>query len=254
MKTIFITGAVRNTGLKTAEKFASEGYNVAISSRNIQDAEICAQNISKKFNVKAKGYALDLSDVNDIRRVFLQAEKDFGTIDVFVANAANLGVDYGLLNSTEKDYEDVCNINIKGNFFACQSAAEIMKRNGGGSIVIIGSVHSLQAIHGRALYTMSKGALLSLVKSMAVELGYYGIRANYISAGAIRTERWDVLSDEVQAKRRERYPIGRESYPEEIAEAVYYLGSDLSKTVTGCDLTVDSGISVCLLPFEKPKE
>ncbi len=254
MKTVFITGAVRNTGLKTAEKFASEGYNVAITSRNQNDAEQTADKISKEFNVKTKGYSLDMSDVNDIKRVFTEAERDFGTIDVFVANAANLAVDFGVLNSTEKDFEDVCNVNIKGNFFACQTVAEIMKKNGGGSIVIIGSVHSLQAIQGRALYTLSKGALLSLVKSMAVELGYYGIRANYISAGAIYTERWDDLDEETKALRRSRYPVGRESQPEDIANAVYYLGSDLSKTVTGCNLTIDSGISTCLLPFEKPKE
>ena len=145
-------------------------------------------------------------------------------------------------------------VNVKGTFFCCQAAAEIMKRHGGGSIVTMGSIQGTGAVRGRAVYSMSKAAISLLVKNMAYELGEYHIRANNVVAGAIHSERWDALSEEEIATRRARYPVGRESGEDEIANAVYFLGSELSATVTGTDLTVDSGISVCILPYTKSQQ
>lgn len=254
MAVVFITGATRNTGRAVAEKFAKMGYSVVISGRTEVEASAVADELAKRYGVKTKGYGLELADLRTVNEAFDDIKKTFQGLDIFVANAANLGIDFGVLNSTESDFDSVIDANVKGTFFCCQAAAKIMKKQKKGSIVVIGSVHCHQAIHGRALYTMSKGALLSLTKSMAVELGGYGIRANYLAAGAIHTDRWDGQSEEETARRRTQYPIGMESYGEDIAEAVYYLGSDLSKTVTGAELTVDSGISTCLLPFKKPAD
>lgn len=254
MKTVFITGATRNTGRAIAEKFAQMGYNVAVSGRESDDAEAVAYELSQKYGIKTKGYRVELADIQSIKAAFEDIKNTFDGLDIFVANAANLGIDFGVLNSDEDDFDSVIDANVKGTFFCCQNAARIMKTQGKGSIVVVGSVHCHQAVHGRALYTMSKGALLSLTKSMAVELGAYGIRSNYLAAGAIHTDRWDGQSEEETARRRAQYPAGLESFGEDIAEAVYYLGSDLSRTVTGTELTVDSGISVCLLPFKKPAD
>lgn len=252
--TVFITGATKNTGLAVAKRFACDGYNIAITSRTENSAEKAAQSVASEFGVKAVGYAMQMKDVADIKHVFSAVEKDFGELTVLVCNAAHLGMDYTLLKSDEQMYADVMDVNIRGNFFCCQCAANIMKKKRKGAIVVIGSVHSGQAVQGRALYTISKGALLSMVKSMAIELGAYGIRANYLSAGAIHTERWDAMDPQTAASKRSVYPVGRESMPEEIAEGVYYLGSDLSPTVTGTDLVIDSGITDCLLPFSVPQD
>ena len=254
MSVVFITGATRNTGRAIAEKFAQMGYDVAVSGRDVTDVEAVADELSQKYGVKTKGYQVELSDLKSVNAAFEDITTTFNGLDIFVANAAHLGVDFGVMNSTEDNFDSVIDANVKGTFFCCQAAAKIMKNQKKGSIVVVGSVHCHQAIHGRALYTMSKGALLSLTKSMAVELGGYGIRANYLAAGAIHTDRWDGQSEEETARRRAQYPIGMESFGEDIAEAVYYLGSDLSKTVTGAELTVDSGISTCLLPFKKPAD
>jgi NAD(P)-dependent dehydrogenase (short-subunit alcohol dehydrogenase family) len=133
-----------------------------------------------------------------------------------------------------------------------EMTAEIMKKQGsGGSIVTMGSIQGTGAVRGRTVYSMSKAAISLLVKNLAFELGEYGIRANNVVAGAIHSTRWDDLSEEEIAARRSRYPVGRESTEEEIANAVYFLGSEQSATVTGTDLTVDSGISVCILPYTK---
>ena len=251
MKTAFVTGATRNTGLAIARRFAGEGWNVAISSRCEASAQAAAEALRSEFPVAVQGYGMALDSVESIKEAFLRVEHDFGKLDAFVANAANLGVDFGLLNTTEANFDAITDVNIKGSFFCCQCAAQMMKETGGGSIVTIGSVQGTGAVSGRTVYGMTKAALSVLVRYMAYELGEYGIRANNVIAGAVHSGRWDVLSDAEIAARRSRYPVGRESTEEEVANAVYYLCSDQSKSITGTDLTVDSGITACLLPYQK---
>jgi len=253
MPTLFITAAAKNTGLAIAEKFAKNGFDVALTTRDLVEAQETATYISDKYSVKSKGYVLELLDVTQIRRVFQQVQEDFGGIDTFVANAANLGIDTDLLSIDEDEYEGVMDANLKGSFFCAQQAALIMKEGKGGSIVFISSVHSHQCVFGRSLYAASKGGINALMRSVALELAQYHIRANCIIAGAIRTNRWDHLTQEQIAARRANWPLGLESTGEDIANGVFYLGTDLSKTITGTELTIDSGISISLLPYKEGK-
>ncbi len=254
MAVVFVTAAASNTGLAIAEKFASEGYDVALSSRKLEDAEKTACYLNQKYSIKAIGYALELTDVSNIKQVFNCIKQDFGVLDVFVANAANLGVDMDFLSVTEDEYSSVVDCNLKGTFFCAQQAGLIMKERRKGSIVFISSVHSHECIFGRSLYTASKGGINALMRAVAIELGQYNIRSNCIIAGAIKTSRWDGLSEEEIKQRRANWPIGLESTGEDIANGVYYLGSDLSKTVTGTELTIDSGILISLLPYKEHKK
>ena len=179
MKTVFITGGTRNTGLAIARRFAREGYQVAVSSRDAQAAEDTAAQLAQEFGIRAKGYALTFDRVENIRQVFQNIRQDFGTLDVFVANSANLGIGFDLCTTTEADFDAIVDVNLKGNFFCCQCAAELMKARGG-SIVTMGSVQGTGAVAGRAVYGLTKAALSQLVRSMAYELGQYGIRANNV--------------------------------------------------------------------------
>lgn len=251
MPTVFITAAAKNTGLSIAEKFASEGYNVAISSRNINEIKDAEKFLCEKYGVTVKGYSMELNDYDNILSVFSQIEKDFGGLDTFVANAANLGVGMPFLDTTPEEYDSVIDTNLKGSFFCAQQAALLMKKNGKGSIVFISSVHSKQAIFGRSLYAASKGGINALSTTLSIELAQYGIRSNCIIAGAIRTNRWDNFTPDQEAEKRANWPLGIESTGEDIANGVFYLGTDLSKTVTGTELTIDSGILNCLLPYKE---
>ena len=251
MKTLFITGATRNTGFATARLFAKNGYNIALTSRNATDARNACKKITNEFGVTAKGYALELTNAKNINNVFSQAEKDFGTIEAFVANSANLGVGFDLLNTDEANYDSIVDANMKGTFFCCQEAAKLMIDSGGGSIVTMGSVQGTGAVPGRCIYGMTKAALSQFVRSMAYELGQYGIRANNIVAGAIHSNRWNDLPAEEISIRRGRYPAGRETMEDEIAQAVWFLSSEDAATITGTDLTIDSGISAGLLPYQR---
>ncbi len=250
-KNVFISGATKNTGRAIAETFAREGYDVIISSRDKASAERAATEIAEKYGVKGMGVALDLTDPCDIERVFGEIEAAFGYLSSFVANSANLGIGLGSMNTTPADFDDVMSVNAKGTFFCCQNAARLMKKSGGGSIVTVGSVQANAAVRGRMVYSMSKAAMSAMVRNMAYELGEYGIRVNNLVAGAIHSNRWDEISEEERAARRSRYPVGRESSEQEIANGVYYLASDLAASVTGIDLVIDSGVSICLLPYTK---
>lgn len=251
-KAVFVTGGVRNTGLSIVRRFAAEGYDVALSSRKGEDAEQTARALREEFPAsRFLGLAMDPARVEDIRAAFLKIDAAFHRLDAFVSNAAHLGVDYNTFNMTEDMWDAVMDANAKGTFFCCQAAVPLMQKAGGGSIVAISSVHSKQSITGRVAYSASKAAINAMIRCMAVELGPLDIRANAVLAGAIWTERWAGQTEEETARRRKKYPAGRESKPDEIASAVYFLCSDQARTITGTELTVDSGISVCLLPYNK---
>lgn len=251
-KVAFVTGAVRNTGLAIVRRFAQEGYDVALSSRDIESAQAVAATLKNEFPEAAfLGVGMDPAKVSDIHAAFGEIDVRFGRLDAFVSNAAHLAVDYNTFNMTEDMWDAVLDANAKGTFFCCQEAVPLMKKAGGGSIVAISSVHANQSIVGRVAYSASKAAINAMMRCMAVELGYLNIRANALLAGAIWTERWASQTAEQTAERRKKYPAGRESSPDEIANAVYFLCSDQACTITGTELTVDSGISVCLLPYNK---
>ena len=250
-KVVLITGATKNSGLAMAQRFAAEGYAVCITSRREDDAVTAAAELAKTYSVPTKGYALDLESVEDIRRVFADLEKTFHRLDVFVGNSANLGLGSSVLEMTPENFDGVMNVNIRGNFFCCQESAKLMKE--GGSIVLIGSVHYRGAVHGRSSYAISKGAIASMVHNLAYELAEYGIRVNQVIPGAIRTDRWDGLTPEELAKRRSNWPLGVESTPEDVANAVYFMASEQARTVTGTELVVDSGVLTCLLKYTPSK-
>ena len=257
-KVAFVTGAVRNTGYAIAQRFAREGWNVCISSRDEASAKEAVARLEKEFpQTEFLGIGLDQSAIEQIEAGYRRIEERFGRLDAFVANAAHLAVDYNTFNTTPEMWDSVMNANVRGTFFCSQAAAKLMEKTGG-SIVLISSVHANQSITGRVAYSASKAAINAMMRCMAVELGYLGIRVNALIAGAIWTDRWAAQSEEITAKRRSQYPAGKESAPEDIASAVYFLASDQSPTITGTEMTVDSGISVCLLPYNKnwnqPKE
>ena len=244
-KTILVTGATKNTGLAIARRFAVDGWNVVITSRDAASAEAAA----KGMGGEVLGLGMDPADVADIRAAFAAVKARFGRLDAFVNNAAHLGVGLSILNSTEVDWNAVMNANARAAFFGAQEAVKLMKD--GGSIVFISSCHAAKSVPGRILYTTSKAALGGIVRSLAVELGPLGIRANAILAGAVRTDRWEGLADEEIAARRARWPAGKESTPEDIAAFVAFLCSDSARTITGAEIPVDSGIGVCLLQYNK---
>lgn len=252
-KSVFITGATQNTGLEIAKTFAKNGYDLHITSRNLESAIKVAEDIKSQYGeVNVYPYKLNLMDVRDICSVFSRVREQSGTLDVFVANAADLGVDVDVYNVDEKRYDEIMDTNVKGNFFCCREAAKLMQENGG-SIVLLSSVQSKGALEGRTLYSISKAALNMIGQTLAYDLAPYNIRVNTVIVGAVHTHRWDALDEDFANMRRKAYPLKREIDIEDVVNAVMYFAGNEAKMVTGAELAVDSGVMVPLLTYKDRK-
>lgn len=240
-------------GFAIARLAAEQGYNIHITSRDINEARRAAEAL-KTVNpeIEAYGYSLEMLKVDDIHRVFAEIRANAGGLDGFVANAAHLGVGLDIFNTTEESFDEVINTNIRGTFFCCQEAGRLMAENGG-SIVVIGSVQSKGGIEGRMVYGISKAALDTLAKYLAFDFAPYRIRVNCLVAGAVHTDRWENLDEASRAFRRANYPLGREADMSDIANGVMYLLTDLSKSTTGTELVIDSGVLIPILPYKERK-
>ena len=143
---------------------------------------------------------------------------------------------------------EVIETNLLGAFLLCREAAKRMRQCGGGAIVIVGSNTATRAIRDRCAYISSKGGLASLVRSMAIELGRFGIRANCLVPGSIKSIRWEEHTEEWREIRRRRSPLGDIADNNDLAEAAWFLGTGLSKSITGTELLLDSGVGAQLVP------
>ena len=252
-KAVFVTGATGGTGKAIAERFAKEGYAAFITSRNEESGVAAAKDIAQKHNVFCKSYQLDIRDEQRIIDIFKDIDKEGYFVETIVLNAADLGFgtdpSKGLdfFTQSVEEFQRVFETNVVWNFMMIRQAAIRMKDHGKGAVVFISSNTAYQAIPNRAAYCSSKGGMNSLSKTLAIDLGKYGIRSNVVLPGTIKTERWTKMGNK-QIVNGELTPIGDISDYEDIANAAWFLGSDQSKNITGTELTVDGGMSAQLYP------
>ena len=170
-KSVFITGATVNTGLGIAEKFAKEGYNLFLGSRNAENAEKTAKELSEKYGVYAKGYGMKIFDEENTKEIFKDIKNSGYSVDTLVLNAANLGIRQQFFDVSIDDFMNVINTNIGWNFMLSREAAIQMKENGGGSIVFVNSNTAYRAIPDRIAYSASKSGALGMMRALALDLG-----------------------------------------------------------------------------------
>lgn len=252
-KALFVTGGTVGTGFAIAERFARDGYAVFISSRSGERAQEAAAKITEKHGVFAKGYALDIRDEARVKEIFADIDTTGCTVETVVLNSANLGFGsdpakgLDFFTQSVEEFQEVFETNLVWNFMIIRQAAIRMKEQHKGAVVFISSNTAYRAIPNRAAYCASKGGINALSKAFAVDLGQYGIRCNVVLPGTIKTERWVQMGSK-QIVNGELTPIGDISDFEDIANAAYYLGTDMSKNVTGTELIVDGGMSCQLYP------
>ena len=254
-KAVLVTGAATGTGLAIAQRFAKEGYHVFITSRDIDRAQEAADAIAEKYGVFAKGIVLREQTEAEVISAFQQIDESGYFVETLVLNAANLGFGAdpakGLdpLTVSIKEIESVFHTNLVWNFMLARQAALRMKEHQKGAIVFISSNTAYRAIPNRTAYCASKGGINSMCKALAVDLGKYGIRCNVVLPGTIKTQRWENMGGKT-AISGQLTPIGDISDFEDIANAAFYFGTDLSKNVTGAELVVDGGMMSQLYPQE----
>ncbi len=252
-KAVFVTGATVGSGLACAERFAKEGYDVFIASRDAVRAQAAAEKVAEKYGVFAMGFGLCKETEEEVIETFKKIDETGRFVETVVLNAANMGFgsdpSKGLDPFTVdiEEFAGVFKTNLVWNFMIIRQAALRMKEQGKGAIVFISSNTAYRAIPNRTAYSTSKGGINSMSKALAIDFGPYGIRSNVVLPGTIKTDRWVQMGNK-QIVNGTLTPIGDISDFEDIANAAWFLGSDESKNITGAEIMVDGGMSCQLYP------
>ena len=249
-RSVFVTGAHDGTGFAIAARFAKEGYDVFIGSREQKKADAAAEKLKETYGVFAKGYCYQTAvlDEEAVKTIFDDIRKRGYLLDTLVLNAANLGIGQISLEVDIQDFMGVYITNIGWNFLMAREAAKQMKEKGGGAIVFIGSNSSVRVTENRCAYCSSKSAINAMSKSFAVDWGKYGIRSNCVLPGMIKTARWEKNENNAKYCLPNYTPIEDIATFEDVANAAWYLGSDASRNTTGAEIVVDGGMLAQLTP------
>lgn len=229
-----ITGATGGIGGAIARKMKQAGATVVVSGRNVakMDAEFGDEYIKIPCDLAADGGAVELV-MNTIERA--------GKIDILINNAG-ITRDTLLMRMSDEQFDDVINTNLKSCFKMCRAAIMPMMKNRFGRIINMASIIGVIGGPGQANYAASKGGMIAMTKSIAVEVASRGITANCIAPGFIKTPMTDVLSDELKAAYLAQIPAARFGEPDDIANACVFLASDAASYINGQTLNINGGM------------
>ena len=239
-KVAVVTGASRGIGRAVAVKLAAEGADVVVTATSLETAEKTAQELIG-MGANALAVKVDVSVAEDVEALFKAAVEKFGKVDILVNNAG-VTRDGLLLRMKDGDWDAVLDTNLKGAFIAIREAAKLMTKARSGRIVNVSSVVGEMGNPGQANYCASKAGLLGLTKSVARELAKRNITVNAVTPGFIETDMTAALSEKQREALVQQIPLERMGAPEDVANAVYFLVSDLGSYLTGHVLSVNGGL------------
>jgi glucose 1-dehydrogenase len=246
-----VTGSSKGIGKAIALEFANAGYSVVINARNEEELNQAAKDISKSIKDAGRIVSIpgDISKESVCISLIESAVKQFGRIDVLVNNAGIGGESKKIHELTEKDWDEVIDINLKGAFLCTREAVKNMMKDGNNSnysIINISSVHEQTPQPESAPYAASKGGMQMLTKTIALELAEKGIRINSIAPGAIATDmNKELLENQKEKEKKEQeIPVHRIGQPEEIAKVALFLASSDASYVAGTTIYVDGGLTL----------
>ena len=244
-KTAMVTGGASGFGRGIAEAFGREGANVVILDLN----QAGAQEVASAISNHALAIEGDVTKKSDIERAVAQTVELFGRLDIVVNNAGWTHVNQPMLEVDEDEFDKVFNINVKSIYLMTHAVVPLMRQQGGGVMINIGSTAGIRPRPGLTWYNGSKGAVNLMSRSMAVELAPDRIRVNAVApvmGESAMLERFMGLPDtpENRAKFVAGIPLGRMSKPSDVANACLYLASDEAEFITGVVLEVDGGRTI----------
>jgi NAD(P)-dependent dehydrogenase (short-subunit alcohol dehydrogenase family) len=249
-KVAVVTGGASGIGEATARLFAAEGAVVHVFDLDRAGAERVVREIAGSSG-RAFAHELDVANEAQVARAFAEVVERSGRLDVLV-NSAGIAHVGTLLSTDESDFDRLYRVNVKGTYQACRAAVRVMVKSGGGSIVNLGSIVSLIGLEERFAYTMTKGAVLTMTRSIAVDYMKQGVRCNCICPTRVHTPFVDgFVKKNYPGREAEKFaeldayqPMGRMARPEEVAELALFLASDASGFITGQAVPVDGGVLV----------
>ena len=240
---VLVTGGAHGIGRAIAERFASEGARVLILDIERPKAEQAAAELAAG-GAEVEGMGGDIARREDVRRAVARCVDRFGGLDVLAANA---GIADGepFMAITDESWRRIIDVNLTGTFFCIQEAARVMIPAGRGAIVATASTNAFWVESNMAHYNASKGGIVALVKSAALDLGGHGIRVNAVAPGMTRTRANFITEDPVAGPEYLKgVPLGGFAEPAEMAAIVAFLASDDASYVTGELLVADGGVTI----------
>ena len=249
-KIVLVTGGNRNTGLAIVAKFVEEGARVFMCGSTPGSTAKGAAFLEEHGCKGVRSIPCDVSDPAQVKNLFDVIEKEAGRLDILVNNAAHQGIGKPFVEMDPAYVMEVLGVNVRGGFQVTQQAVNrfFLKQESRGVVVFLSSNTAMRAIRNRTAYCASKGAINSMVRAIALDLGPLGIRVNACAPGYIYTERWDVLPEEKKARRRLNCPLRHEATGRDIANVVAFLASEESGNMTGEIVTCDAGCSCQHMP------
>ncbi len=239
-KVAVITGSARGIGKSIAEKLAQAGAKIVISDI-LDDGEATAKEIAEKYGVETAFFKSNVADIKSAEELVDKSSEKFGKIDIFVNNAG-ITRDGLFLRMKEEDFDRVIAVNLKGVFNCSQAVFKTMIKQRSGSIINISSVIGLMGNVAQVNYAASKAGVIGMTKSIAREGAKRGVRCNAVAPGFIKTDMTHVLKEEVQQQILSQIPMGEMGTPDDVANLVLFLASDLSTYITGQVIPVDGGM------------
>jgi len=240
-KTVLITGASRGIGASAAQLFADYGANVVINyNKNQEMADTVLKRIIAKRG-SARLYKADISDSGECQAMIDWTVKEFGNLDILVNNAG-IWKESAIESMTPEVLAETISCNLNGSFYCTTAAAPYMKRRKSGNIIFVSSTAGQRGEAYHSHYAASKGALISLTKSLAPELAPYNIRVNCVAPGWVDTDMsHEALISEDGPRYRSLIPLNRAAKAEEIAWPILFLASEMAGFITGEILNVNGG-------------
>lgn len=240
-KTALVTGATRGIGKGIALKLARQGANIAFTFVSSVEKARAFEKELASLGIRAKGYQSNAAEFSEAEKLVEEIVKEFGSLDILVNNAG-ITRDNLLMRMSETMWDEVMDTNLKSAFALIKAAQRPMMKARSGSIINITSVVGITGNAGQANYAASKAGMIGLTKSVAKELGSRNIRCNAVAPGFIETEMTEALDEKVREEWVKNIPLKRGGTPEDVANTVLYLASDLSAYVSGQTICVDGGM------------
>lgn len=240
-KVVCITGGSRGIGKEVAIKYAENGYDVVI---NYVSDRTDVESLKKEFNEKGVQSLIikaDVSKADEVEEFVKKAIEKFGKIDVLVNNAG-ITKDNLLMRMSEEEFDKVIEINLKGTYLVTKAVTKYMMKKRNGSIINLSSVVGVVGNAGQCNYSASKAGIIGFTKSVAKELASRNIRANAVAPGFIETDMTNVLSDNIKESIHNQIPLKRMGSAREVANLIYFLGSEQSSYITGQVINIDGGM------------
>jgi len=250
-KVALVTGAARGIGRGIASRLAKQGAAVCINYATSEEAASETLDRLIADGHRAFTHKADVADPQQVTEMIDKVVERFGRLDILVNNAAIDPV-IPLPEITEAAWDRVIDTNLKGAFLCAQASVEHMKKQGGGKIVNISSVHGNTTMRGYAAYSASKGGMNALTRQLSLELAAHRITVNAVAPGVIEVEKYSEIPWYNRDIESGKIPIGRVGFPGDVAPIVAFLASPDADFITGQIITVDGGSSARFFLWQKP--